>query len=142
MANPSITVTTRRDFIKTTSTIAAGSALAGMMLPHVHAAEANTLPIALVGCGGRGTGAAGNALTTAKKGPISLTAMADVFQNRLDTSYQTIKKEARDLVDVPKDKQFIGFDGYKKAMDSLKKGDIVILTTPLAFRWKIGANAC
>src|SRR5258705_1704318 len=61
--------------------------------------------------------------------------MVDVFENRLENSYKAIKKEHGDLVDVPKDKRFIGFDGYKKAMDSLKKGDIVILTTPLAFRW-------
>ena len=128
-------MTSRRDFIKTTGTIAATSALAGVMLPHVHAAEANSLQIALIGCGGRGTGAAGNALTTIKKGPISLTAMADVFEHRLENSYKSIKKERGDLVDVPKDKQFIGFDGYKQAMDSLKRGDIVILTTPLAFRW-------
>src|SRR5262245_17196779 len=127
MANPSNSMTSRRDFIKTTGTLAATSALAGVLLPHVHAAEANSLQIGLVGCGGRGTGAAGNALTTIKKGPISLTAMADVFENRLDNSYNTIKKQFRDLVDVPKDKQFIGFDGYKKVMDSLKRGDIVIL---------------
>jgi predicted dehydrogenase len=135
MANPSNPVTTRRDFIKTTGTIAATSALAGVFLPHVHAAESGTLQIALVGAGGRGTGAAGNALSTAKKGPITLSAIVDVFENRLQNSYQTIKKQFGDLVDVPKDKQFIGFDGYKHAMDSLKPGDIVILTTPLAFRW-------
>jgi predicted dehydrogenase len=135
MANERSSVTTRRDFIKTTGAFAATSALAGVVLPHVHAAESGTLQIALVGAGGRGTGAAANALSTAKKGPVTLTAMADVFERRLDISYQAIKKEHGDLVDVPKDKQFIGFDAYKHAMDSLKKGDIVILTTPLAFRW-------
>ncbi|HXJ55896.1 MAG TPA: Gfo/Idh/MocA family oxidoreductase, partial [Verrucomicrobiae bacterium] len=134
MSNTEPSVTSRRHFLKTTGTIAATSALAGVALPHVHAAENNTLQIALVGCGGRGTGAAGNALTT-KKGPVSLTAMVDVFENRLEPSYDTIKKEHGDLVDVPKDKRFIGFDGYKQAMDTLKPGDIVILTTPLAFRW-------
>src|SRR5688572_2764268 len=126
-------VSSRRDFLKTGGKFAAASALAGVALPAVHAAEANTLQIALIGAGGRGTGAAGNALSTIKKGPVTLTAMADVFENRLENSYQTIKKQFGDLVDVPKDKQFIGFDGYKQAMDSLKKGDIVILTTPLAF---------
>src|SRR5882672_3828353 len=135
MSNTHNPVTTRRNFIKTTGTLAASSALAGVVLPHVHAAENNTLQIALVGCGGRGTGAAGNALSTIKKGPVTLTAMVDVFENRLETSYETIKKESGDLVDVPKDKRFIGFDGYRQAMDSLKRGDIVILTTPLAFRW-------
>jgi hypothetical protein len=53
---------------------------------------------------------------------VTLSAIVDVFENRLDTSYDTIKKKFGDLVDVPKDKRFIGFDGYKHAMDSLKKG--------------------
>jgi predicted dehydrogenase len=128
-------VSTRREFLKISGKIAAASALAGVTLPAVHAAEANTLQIALIGAGGRGTGAAGNALTTIKKGPVTLTAMVDVFENRLENSYNTIKRQFGDLVDVPKDKRFIGFDGYKQAMDSLKPGDIVILTTPLAFRW-------
>src|SRR5688572_25414336 len=129
MANPRNTVTTRRDFIKTTGTIAATSTLAGVILPHVHAAAGGTLQLALVGAGGRGTGAAGNALSTTKKGPVTLSAMVDVFENRLENSYQAIKKQYGDLVDVPKDKRFIGFDGYKQAMDSLNRGDIVILTT-------------
>jgi predicted dehydrogenase len=126
--------TSRRTFIKNTGKIAAVSALAGVALPHVHGAESGTIQIALVGCGGRGTGAAGNALST-KKGPVSLTAMVDVFENRLASSYDTIKKQFGDLVDVPNDKKFIGFDGYKHAIDSLKKGDVAIFTTPLAFRW-------
>jgi predicted dehydrogenase len=127
-------VTSRRDFLKTAGTVAATSALAGVVLPHVHAGESGTLQIALVGAGGRGTGAAGNALST-KKGPVTLSAIVDVFENRLENSYDTIKRKFGDLVDVPKDKRFIGFDGYKHAMDSLKRGDIVVLTTPLAFRW-------
>src|SRR6185436_7253574 len=118
MSNTHQSVTTRRDFIKTTGTIAATSALAGVVLPHVHAAESNTIQIALVGCGGRGTGAAGNALST-KKGPVTLTAMVDVFQDRLDLSYDTLKNKFGDLVDVPRDKRLIGFEGYKEALDSL-----------------------
>src|SRR3954470_5674635 len=128
-------VSSRRDFLKTAGSAVAVSALAGVAIPHVHAAGSDSLQVALVGCGGRGTGAAGNALSTIKQGPVTLAAMADVFENRLATSYETIKKQAGDLVDVPQDKKFIGFDGYKHAMDSLKPGDVVILTTPLAFRW-------
>jgi predicted dehydrogenase len=127
-------LTSRRQFIKSTGKLAAASALAGVAIPHVHAAENNTIQIALVGCGGRGTGAAGNALST-KLGPVTLTAMVDVFENRLKSSHQELKSKFGDLVDVPEDKKFIGFDGYKKAMDSLKKGDVAIFTTPLAFRW-------
>jgi predicted dehydrogenase len=127
-------LTSRRQFIKQTGTFAAASALAGVALPHVHAAENNTIQLALVGCGGRGTGAAANALETTV-GPVTLSAMADVFQDRLDTSYTGLKEKHGDLIDVPTDKKFIGFDAYKKAMDALKPGDIAILATPPAFRW-------
>jgi predicted dehydrogenase len=122
---------TRRQFLKTA---AAASALAGVKIPFVHAAEDNTLKVALIGCGGRGTGAANNALSVTGP-PVKLVAMADVFQKRLDTSYNSIKTQHADLVDVPDDRKFIGFDAYKHAMDSLKEGDIAIFTTPLAFRW-------
>ena len=126
--------TTRRDFIKTTGKVAAVSALAGVTLPHVHGAESNTIQVALIGCGGRGGGAAKDALST-KKGPVTLTAMADVFEPNLNARYKTLKDQFGDLVDVPNDKKFIGFDGYKHALDSLKKGDVAIFTTPCAFRW-------
>jgi len=85
MNNAQTNFTSRRTFIKNTSRLAAASALAGVALPHVHAAESNTLQVALVGCGGRGTGAAANALST-KGGPITLAAMADIFEDRLDSS--------------------------------------------------------
>jgi predicted dehydrogenase len=127
-------LTTRREFIKTTGRLAAASALAGVAIPHVHAASGGLIQLALVGCGGRGTGAANNALAT-NGGPMKLVAMADVFDKKLTDSYDGIKKECGDKVDVPQDRRFIGFDGYRKAMDCLKPGDIVILTTPPAFRW-------
>jgi predicted dehydrogenase len=125
---------TRRDFLKTTGAVAAASALSGVTIPSVHAAGSDVINIGLVGCGGRGTGAAANALS-AKGGPLKLVAMADVFKDRLDSSYHEIKSEYADKVDVPDDRKFIGFDGYKHAMDALKPGDIAIFTTPLAFRW-------
>ncbi len=108
--------------------------MAGIAVPHVHAAENNTIQVALIGCGGRGTGAAANALATTS-GPIKLVAMADVFDNRLKSSHEQLKKECGDKVDVPQDRQFVGFDGYQKAMDCLKPGDVVIFATPPAFRW-------
>ena len=126
--------TSRREFIKTTGRIAAVSALAGVTLPHVHAAAGGTLQVALIGCGGRGTGAAANALDTSG-GPVKLVAMADVFEHRLTGSYDTLKGSHADKVDVPNDRKFIGFDAYQKAMDCLKPGDIAIFTTPLTFRW-------
>jgi predicted dehydrogenase len=125
--------TSRREFIKTTGRIAAVSALAGVALPHVHAAGSSLVQVGLVGCGGRGTGAAGNALSTS--GPMKLIALADVFENRLNDSHRSLTKEHGAKVEVPPERKFIGFDGYKKVMDCLKPGDVVILTTPLAFRW-------
>ena len=125
---------TRREFVKQTGRIAAATALMGVRLPHVHAGEDNTLRIALVGCGGRGTGAASDALGV-KNGPIKLVAMADVFPNRLNSSYEHLQKQFSTQVDVPEDRRFIGFDAYQKAMDCLKPGDVAIFATPPAFRW-------
>jgi predicted dehydrogenase len=140
---------TRREFLKTSTKALAGAALAASMARPGYTAEDNTIRIALVGCGGRGTGAAANALAT-KSGPIKLVAMADVFPDRLNRSYDALKSAATRMqgsadswvmgfessqVDVPPDRQFIGFDAYRKAMDCLKPGDIVLLTTPVAFRW-------
>jgi len=124
----------RRDFLKTTGRLAAGSALAGLALPPVHAAGSDLIQVALVGCGGRGTGAAANALATTS-GPIKLVSMADVFERKLSTSYESLKKDSPDRVNVPPERRFIGFDGYEKAMDCLKPGDVVIFATPPAFRW-------
>ena len=123
----------RRDFLQNTGRIAAASALASVTTPYVHAAEDNTIQVALIGCGGRGTGAVVNALNV-KQGPIKLVAMSDVFEHRLQNSFNNLKKFG-DKIDVPQDRQFIGFDGYQKAMDCLKPGDIAIFATPLAFRW-------
>ena len=124
----------RRQLLKGSSQVAAAAALVGVALPHVHAAEDHTIQLALVGCGGRGTGAAANAMAT-KQGPTKLVAMADVFENRLAVSHGAISNQAPDQVDVCDDHKFIGFDAYRQAMDCLNPGDVVILTTPPAFRW-------
>jgi predicted dehydrogenase len=134
MNSSEVPATSRRDFLKQTSTIAAASAFAGLVVPHVHAAENNTIQIALVGPGGRGSGAAANALS-ARNGPVKLVAMADVFEHRIKSAYEGLSSHFKDKVDVPEERRFVGFDGYKKAMDCLKPGDIVILATPPAFRW-------
>lgn len=134
MNTSSPTGTSRRNFLKQTSTLAAASALAGISLPQVHAAENNTLQIALVGCGGRGTGAVVDALSV-NSGPLKLVAMADVFEARLNSSFDSLKRAFATEVDVPKERQFVGLDAYQQAMDALRPGDIVILTSPAAFRW-------
>ena len=134
MSQASKRITSRREFLKTTGTIVAASTLAGAAIPQVHAAENNTIQVALVGCGGRGGGAAGNALSV-QGGPIKLVALADVFENHVSGTHKALSNEFAKQVDVPADRQFVGFDAYKHAMDCLKPGDIVILATPPAFRW-------
>lgn len=135
MTQPSKHLSSRRQFLGNTGRVAAATTLAALAVPRVYAAEDNTIQLALIGCGGRGTGAVINALSV-KRGPIKLVAMADVFEHRLKGSYGSLKNGPHaDQVDVPEDRQFVGFDGYRKAMDCLKPGDIAISTTPLAFRW-------
>ena len=124
----------RRDLLKTSGQMAAVAGLAGSLAPHVFAGVNETIQIALVGCGGRGTGAIANALST-KSGPTKLVAVADVFEDKLSQSVSQTEKGFKDKFDVPKERRFLGFDAYRKAMDSLKPGDVVILTTPVAFRW-------
>ncbi len=123
----------RREFLKNTGRVAAASALVAGVVPKVHAAENNTINVALIGCGGRGTGAVANALSV-PNGPIKLVAMADVFDNRLKSSYENLNRKFAEQMDVPAERKFVSFDGYKSAMDCLKPGDVVILTTPCAFR--------
>lgn len=108
-------------------------------LPKVHVGGDGKIRIALVGCGGRGTGAALNALTV-NNGPIELVAVADVFQEKLDGTIKNITLQAEKnklpgKVNVPKERQFIGFDAYQKALDCLNPGDVAIFATPPAFRW-------
>jgi len=91
-------VNNRRDFLRKTGSLAAGATLAGASIPAVHAAEDNTIRLALVGCGGRGTGAVGNALSTTG-GPVKLVAMADLFENRLTSSFKRLKKRFGDRID-------------------------------------------
>jgi predicted dehydrogenase len=124
----------RRELLKVSGQAVVASALAGVALPHVHAAANNTIQVALVGCGGRGTGAAENALSV-KSTPIKLVAMADVFPERLNSSYKHNQEKFAEQVEVPEDRKFIGFDAYQKAMDCLRPGDVAILATPPAFRW-------
>src|SRR6266704_5894530 len=148
MKDSSNNVTTRREFLKNTSRLAAVTSVAGATiaveagrealgaekgLPNVHPGHSDTVQVVLIGCGGRGTGAAENALQT--PGPMKLVAMVDVFEDKLNRSYDSLQEHHADKMDVPQERRFIGFDGYKKAMDFLKPGDIAIFTTPLAFRW-------
>ena len=80
-------LTSRRQFLKATGGLAAMSALTGATVPVVHAAGSDEIQVALVGCGGRGSGAAANAVAT-KSGPIKLVAMADAYSDRLQSSHR------------------------------------------------------
>ncbi|MCS7471017.1 Gfo/Idh/MocA family oxidoreductase [Stieleria sp. ICT_E10.1] len=132
MTNPN-----RRQFLATTTKAAAAATTLAAARPQtVHAAEDNMIRVGLLGCGGRGTGAAINALTV-DNGPMTLVAMGDVSENKMKSSYTSLseKKKIGTKVDVPEERRYIGFDAYKKVMDTLEPGDVVILATPAAFRW-------
>jgi predicted dehydrogenase len=124
-------IASRRQFLKRSSAAVAGAALTSAITARSYAAEENTIKIALVGCGGRGTGAASQALST--KGPTKLVAVADFFAAKMNSSLKQLGQFASQI-DVPPDRQFAGLDGFKKAIDCLGKGDVVLLATPPAFR--------
>ena len=130
------TAESRRQFLKTGGRVAAATTLVTAAAPNVHAAEDNTIRVALVGCGGRGTGAALNSLSV-DNGPIQLVALADVFEKNLKSTHASLSgnNQVGSKVDVPDGRKFVGFDAYQKAMDCLRPGDVVILATPPAFRW-------
>lgn len=144
--------TSRRDFIKKSSMLVAGGAVVGGNLSIARAAHAfgsDTIKIGLVGCGGRGTGAAVQALNTMTKtdinpnGEVKLVAMGDAFADRLQACYRTVKGQHGNHADVPKDRQFVGFDAYKNVIDS--DIDLVILATspgfrPLHFEYAVNAG--
>ncbi len=119
----------RRRFLQQGSAVAAGAAVMAGALPAVHAAEDNTIRLALIGCGSRGNGAVGNALKTRRQGPIRLHAIADVHEGSVKRSLGALSRQFQDQVDVPGDRRFVGFDAYKKAIDSLRPGDVAMCTT-------------
>lgn len=121
----------RREFLKASALVAGGVMLNGVAFAGggAHSSVDDTIKIALIGCGDRGTGAAVQALST--KQNLKLVAMADAFQDRLDASYKLLADKFKDKVDVPQDRRFIGFDAYKKA---IALADVVLLVTPPGFR--------
>jgi predicted dehydrogenase len=125
--------TSRREFLKSTGRLAAGSALAAGIASRMYAAENGAIRLALVGCGGRGTGAVADAFSTTG-GPVQLYAMADLFEDRLQSSLKNLREAHADKLNVPPERQFVGFDAYQKAIDCLRPGDVVLLTTHAAFR--------
>jgi myo-inositol 2-dehydrogenase / D-chiro-inositol 1-dehydrogenase len=148
---------TRRDFLKTGAAAVAGLGLVSALAPPVHAAGSDTLKIALIGCGNRGTGALVQALST--KGSVQLWALADTFPDRIESCLQHTERELKgekdeaqgkkkkgkgnkagkkstgsvaDKINVPKERQFVGLDAYRKAIDS--GIDLVLLAEAPGYR--------
>ncbi len=132
----------RRGFLQGSAALALGSAAAESASARVHAGGSDEIKIALIGCGGRGTGAAVQALNT--EGKVTLWAMADAFEDRVEASYKQLTQGARysqspeagsqqDKVNVPPERRFAGLDAYRKVM-ALDEVDVVLLTTPPGFR--------
>lgn len=152
MSEPAVSTSgnSRRDFLKTGAAAVAGVGLVSALAPRVHAAGSDTLKIALIGCGARGTGALVQALGTGDG--VKLWAMADAFPDRLETCLRSAKREldsaepvegkskvakraskiTASKFDVPAERQFTGLDAYRKAIDS--GVDVVLLTQPPGYR--------
>ncbi len=122
----------RRDFLKTTTAAAVGSTLISPLpiIPGAYATGSDLIKVGLIGCGGRGTGAAGNVLEAAPG--VKITAMGDTFKDRLEESRSNLIKKYGDKIDVPNDRCFVGFDAYEKVIAS--DVNYIILATPPAFR--------
>jgi len=118
----------RRDVLRT------GAALAGALsttaIPAVHAAGSDVIKVGVIGCGGRGTGAAENCAESSTG--VQIHALGDLFQDHLNTCRKRLAGALGDKFTVNDDRAFYGFDAYKKVIDS--DVDLVILATPPGFR--------
>jgi len=123
--------TTRRRFMQHTGAAAAAATMAGAIGARAHAAAAETLKIGLIGCGGRGTGAAMQALSTSND--VQLVAMCDTFEDQIEFSAETIARQKKDQVNVGADDKYPGFDGYRGLLDR-DDLDVVVIATPPGFR--------
>ena len=123
------TDTTRRSFIKQSAAAVSLSAVAGFSLERTaHAAGSDVIKIGMIGCGGRCSGAAGEAL---QAGPdVRLVAMCDIFDGRLQSARKTLTRHAPEQVAVDDDHCFVGFDGYQKVIDSV---DVVLIACASKF---------
>jgi predicted dehydrogenase len=136
----SVPAASRRGFLGQIARGAAASASVGTLigstgLRNAHAAGDDEIRVALIGCGGRGTGATIDALSV-PGGNLKVVALADVFPERLSIKKQSLvsQEQFKDRIDVPDERSFIGFDAYKQAIDCLRPGDIAVFATPPAFR--------
>jgi predicted dehydrogenase len=122
----------RREFVKTSAMLASGAiGIPLISKANYFSGADDAIKVALIGCGGRGTGAAMQACST--KQNVKLVAMADAFRDRVDNSFKELTgdQNIKNKIDVPEERKYVGFDAYKKAM---AHADVVILTTPPGFR--------
>src|SRR5262245_1009386 len=119
---------TRRSFLSTSTAFAGGALLSTLPVERfaLGASPGDTIKVALVGCGGRGSGAADQSLVAGGEG-VKVVAMADAFKDRLTGALKSLKDKHDHRVEVPEDRQFVGLDAYKKA---IALADLVILATP------------
>lgn len=129
MARSHASSATRREFLQRSSSLVAGSAVLGGLARSVHAGEDNTIRLALIGCGGRGSGAVRDALSVPDSGPVKLYTVADLSEAKIGQSLKALQKQFEAKIDVPEDRKFVGFDAYRKAIDLLRPGDIAMCTT-------------
>ena len=128
----SVPGSSRRGFLQGAATVAAGSSLLSGLNPvrAAHVSSDETIRIGLIGCGGRGRGAADHAMNTS--GPTKLVAAADAFEDNLGSAMNMLSRQHGEKVDVPPERQFTGFDAYQKVLE--QDIDLVILATPPGFR--------
>jgi myo-inositol 2-dehydrogenase / D-chiro-inositol 1-dehydrogenase len=124
------TAASRREFLRTAAAAALGTSLAGREIHGAFAAGSDAIRVGLLGCGGRGTGAVGDAFNGAEG--VTLVAMGDVFRDRLDESRTLLRKEYGAKVDVPDDRAFVGFDAFERVLAT--DANYIILATPPGFR--------
>jgi predicted dehydrogenase len=119
----------RREFIKTTAAVSLAAAMP--RIPEVYAAGSDAIRVGVVGCGGRGTGAAIDCLSAAPG--VEVVAMSDLFMDRIDSSLKSIKEKHPDKVKVTPERMFTGFDGFKK-LSALPEVNLIIMASPPGFR--------
>jgi myo-inositol 2-dehydrogenase/D-chiro-inositol 1-dehydrogenase len=119
----------RRTFLTRSAAALTTASIAGFPMIGRSQAKTEPLKLAIVGCGGRGAGAASQALTADYN--TKLVAVADLFPHKIDIALNVLKAQQAAQLDVPAERQFTGFDAYRK---SIAASDVVILATPCAFR--------
>ena len=118
----------RRQFLKKSGSLAMGASVLSSLQPSVYARGGNTIRLALLGCGGRGTGAVGDALNVKGQGPVKLYATADLLSEKMERSITALKKRGfANKIDVTEDRKFRGFDGILFEGAHIGKQDQVLV---------------